>query len=112
MVTRYQYKYLGGELANEACFIGEMWVTLASRDLAEYYVDVLREDVRINGNSAPIEVMWAGYMLSGKDLGHGVHKARVDRRVWDFPTQFHEDGRFLTNGPGCLETERSEFNID
>ena len=88
-----------------------MWVTLASRDLAEYYMDVLSGDVRINGNSAPIEVMWAGYMLSGKDLGNGIQNARVDRRVWDFPVQFDEAGNFMTDGPRVLETEKSEFNF-
>ena len=54
MATRYSYKYPSMDIASETCFIGEMWITLASRDLAEFYKDVFNDEVYINENSMPI----------------------------------------------------------
>ena len=112
VAARYSYKYLTEDIANEACFIGEMWITLTSRDLAEYFMDVLSDQVFLNGNTEPVEVLWAGYMLSGKDLPrHGqmtIDKARVDHKIWEFPQQFDIDGEFLTNGP---DTEYVRSNL-
>ena len=101
VATRVQYKMTNASIAKEAIFIGEMWVTLANRQLAELYKDILSDNVKINGNRECIEVQWAGYMLSSKDIGDRVNCARVDKRAWQFPAQFDDQDRFIVNGPDC-----------
>ena len=99
----------------EATFIGEVWITLANRELAEIYIEALNDDVRVNGNRVPIIAEFATYMLSGRDLpqrndDHYIHKARIDKGVWEYPEQFDRHGQFLSNGPG-MRREQSEFTI-
>ena len=48
MATRYSYKYPNMDIASEACFIGEMWISLANRDLAEIYMEVLNDEVYVH----------------------------------------------------------------
>ena len=102
--SRYNYQYLEGGDIGEGCFIGEMWVTLANRGLAEIYLEALNDECYLNGNTHAIEAEWAQYMTSGKDLPKRgqckVDKARVDEAIWQFPVQFTADGHFLKNGPG------------
>ena len=99
----------------EATFIGEVWITLANRELAEIYIEALNDDVRVNENRVPIVADFATYMLSGRDLPqrndeHYIHLARIDKGVWEYPEQFDRQGRFLTNGPG-MPRQQSEFTI-
>ena len=116
VATKVQYRYPGPDTGvKEAVFIGELWITLASRDLAEVYIEALHEKVRINGNVKPVTAEWAGYMLSGKDLPRAgempLDRARVDKGIWEFPNQFDGEGKFLSNGPG-MPYELSDFTID
>ena len=108
--------YYNKAISNEACFIGEMRTTLASRDLALLYMHVLsgeygNEEVCINENAQPIKVMFAGYALTGKDMTERIDCARVDKDIWTFAKQFDEHGRFLTNGKGCAYVADSPFII-
>ena len=107
MAIKLQYKMTHASVSNEAVFIGEMWVALANRELSELYKDVLSGDVRINGNDESLEVLWAGYMLSTRDIGEQVNRARVDKRMWQYPAQFNPSGKFPVNGPDCRELTRS-----
>ena len=114
VASQYVYHYPKRSIANEACFIGEMRLTLANRDLAEFYHHVLsgeyyNEGVCINENRIPIVVDYAGYALTGKDMTERVDCARVDKDIWMFPRQFDASGRFITNGPGTRVIEDSPF---
>ena len=97
VATKFNYKNPKLSTAREAVFIGEMWITLANRRLAELYMHVINDKVKINGNDETCQVMWAGYMLSSKDIGEGVDQCRIDSRVWKFPQQFNDNGEFLGN---------------
>ena len=115
VATKLQYRYIGDNAdIKEAVFIGELWVTLASRDLAEVYIEALHEKVRINGNSKCVTAEFAGYMLSGKDLPKKdqmpLDRARIDKGIWVYPEQSGIDEEFLTNGPGMI-WEPSDFTI-
>ena len=116
VASSYKYYYPESRIANEACFIGEMRITLATRDLAELYMHVLSgeyfdEEVTINENKQPIKVLYSGYALTGKDMLSRVDSARVDKDIWTFPAQFDSSGRFITNGPGSTIQEPSPFII-
>ena len=119
VATKLQYRYLEDHDERdrdigEACFIGEMWITLANRNLAQIYLEALNDNMYVNENTMPITAEWAGYMLSGKDLPKKgelcVHRARVDKAIWEYPDQFNGDGEFLTNGPG-MPSVHSSFTI-
>ena len=115
VATKLQYRYLGEDSGiGEAVFIGKMWMTLASRDLAKVYIEALDNKVRINGNNRCVTAEFAGYMVSGRDLPKTgqmpLDKARVDKGIWEFPEQFDMDGGFLKNGRG-MGREPSDFII-
>ena len=116
VASAYTYYYPSPSIANEACFIGEMRITLASRDLAEFYMHVLSgeyhdEGICVNENRKPISVAYSGYALTGKDMTERVDCARIDKDIWIFPVQFDPSGNFLTNGPNATQTKDSPFVI-
>ena len=76
--------------AREQVFSGEAYITLV--------VEKLNGEMIINRNRNPVKAEYARYYLFLKDVGEGVGQARIDRGVWEFYTQFIDDGSFIRNG--------------
>ena len=102
VATRLNYQLTERYNAREMTFIGEMWITLANRQLAELFMNDINNSVKLNGSRTCAEAVWANYMVSSRDIGSGVKNARINKGIWMYPVQFDNHGRFLKNGPNTV----------
>ena len=110
VATKLTYVYPRPHISNEAVFSGEIYITLANRELAELFVEVINERTTYLNNSAvPATAQFAKSYLSMEQAGPRPDQVRVDHNAWVFFKQFDNHGDFLNNAPGTAALQKSPF---